>query len=132
MRFNNSAINEFQKGKECGDESFVVPPTLFEIIKTFVFVEIPYCRLNEIKSKHFLKKFHKFTNSSFRVVITWKTRNIRSLLTLKEKNDYKSCVVYKRDCSCGSRYIGETKRNPEVRWNKHNNPTKSSETSEHL
>ena len=132
MRFNNSAINEFQKGKECGDESFVVPPTLFEIIKTFIFVEIPYCRLNEIKSKHFLKKFHKFTNSSFRVVITWKTRNIQSLLTLKEKNDYKSCVVYKRDCSCGSRYIGETKRNAEVRWNKHNNPTKSSETSEYL
>ena len=66
------------------------------------------------------------------MVITWKTRNIRSLLTLKEKNDYKSCVVYKRDCSCGSRYIGETKRNTEVRWNKHNNPTKSSETSKYL
>ena len=66
------------------------------------------------------------------MVITWKTRNIQSLLTLKEKNDYKSCVVYKRDCSCGSRYIGETKRNAEVRWNKHNNPTKSSETSEYL
>ena len=41
-------------------------------------------------------------------------------------------VVYKGDCSCGSRYIGETKRNAEVRWNEHNNPTKSSEPSKHL
>ena len=60
------------------------------------------------------------------MVITWKTRNIRSLFPLKDKNDYKSCVIYKGDCSCGSRYIGETKCNAEVRWNEHNNPTKSS------
>ena len=66
------------------------------------------------------------------MVITWKTRNIRSLFPLKDKNDYKSCVIYKGDCSCGSRYIGETKRNAEVRWNEHNNPTKSSEPSKHL
>ena len=66
------------------------------------------------------------------MVTTWKTRNIRSLFPLKDKNDYKSCVIYKGDCSCGSRYIGETKRNAEVRWNEHNNPTKSSEPSKHL
>ena len=35
-------------------------------------------------------------------------------------------------CSCGSWYIGETKRNAEVRWNKHYNPTESSELSKHL
>ena len=132
LRFINSVVNEFQKGKECGDESFIIPTSLFEIAKPFIFVEIPYCELNEIKSKHFLKKFHKFTNNSFRMVITWKTRNIRSLFPLKDKNDYKSCVIYKGDCSCGSRYIGETKRNAEVRWNEHNNPTKSSEPSKHL
>ena len=79
-----------------------------------------------------MKKFHKFTNNSFRMVITWKTRNIKSLFRLKNKNDCKSCVIYKGDCSCGSRYIGETKRNAEVRWNEHNNPTKSSEPSKHL
>ena len=66
------------------------------------------------------------------MVITWKTRNIRSLFPLKDKNNYKSCVIYKGDCSCGLRYIGETKRNAEVIWNKHNNPTKSSEPSKHL
>ena len=54
------------------------------------------------------------------------------VIILKDKNDYKSCVIYKGDCSCGSRYIGETKRNAKVRWNEHNNPTKSSEPSKHL
>ena len=66
------------------------------------------------------------------MVITWKTRNIRSLFSLKDKNHYKSSAIYKGDCSCGSRYIGETKCNPEVRWNEHNNLTKSSEPSKQL
>ena len=42
------------------------------------------------------------------------------------------CVIYKGDCSSGSRYTGETKCNVEVRWNEHNNPTKSSEPSKYL
>ena len=75
----NSVINEFQKGKDCGDESFIIPTGLFEIAKSVIFVEIHYCELNEIKLKHFLKKVHKFTNNSFRMVITWKTRNMQSL-----------------------------------------------------
>ena len=66
------------------------------------------------------------------MVITCKTRNIQSLFPLKDKSDYKSCVIYKGDCSCGSRYIGETKGNTEVRWNEHNNPTKCSEPSKLL
>ena len=66
------------------------------------------------------------------MVITWKSRNMRSLFLFKDKNDYKSRDIYKGVCSCGSRYIGETKRNAEVRWNEHNNPTKSSEPSKHL
>ena len=85
LRFINSMVNEFQKSKECRDESFIIPPTLFAITKSFIFLEIPYCEPNEIKSKHFLKKCHKFTNNSFRMVITWKTRNIQSLSPLKEK-----------------------------------------------
>ena len=130
LRFINSVVNEFQKGKECGDESFIIPPSLFEITKHFILAEILYCELNEIKSKHFLKKFHKFTNN--RILITWKARNIRFMFPLKGKNNYKSCVIYKVDCSCGSRYIGETKRNAEVRWNEHNNPTKTSKPSKRL
>ena len=45
----------------------------------------------------------------------------------------KKCnLIYKGVCPCGSRYIGETKLNAEVRWREHNNPTKSSEPSKHL
>ena len=50
---------------------------------------------------------------------------------MKDKNGYKSCVIYIGECSCGSHYIGETKRNEEVRWNEYSNPTKSSEPSKH-
>ena len=46
------------------------------------------------------------------------------MFPLKDKNDYNS--------SCGSRYIGETKRSAEVRWNEHNKPTEFSEPSKHL
>ena len=33
LRFINSVINKFRKGKECEDESFIIPPSLFEITK---------------------------------------------------------------------------------------------------
>ena len=80
----------------------------------------------------FLKKFHKFNNNSFKIALTWKRWNIRSLFPLKDRSVYKSCVIYKEGHSCGSRYIGDTKSNAEVRWNEHNNLTKSSEPSKHL
>ena len=103
-----------------------------EITKTFISIGISYSEFNKIKSKHFLKKFQRFTNNNFRIVTTWKTRNIRSLFPLKDKNDYKFCTIYIGDCSCGSSYIGGTNRNAEVRWNKYNNTTKRSEPSKHL
>ena len=132
LRFINSVINEFQKNKNTLEESFIIPPNFFEEEKPFISIEIPYCELNETKSKHFLKKFHTFTKESFRLVIIWKTRKIRTLFPLKDKNDYQSCVIYKGICSCGSCYIGETKRNTLTRWGEHNNPTNKSEPSKHL
>ena len=42
LRFIKSVVNEFQKGKKCGDESFIIPSSLFEITKPFIFVKIPY------------------------------------------------------------------------------------------
>ena len=49
-----------------------------------------------------------------------------------DESSYKWCVIYKRHCSSGSRYIGETICNAKVRWNKHVNPTKSSKQPKHL
>ena len=42
LRLINSVVNEFQKGKECEDESFIIPTSLLEIAKPLIFVEIPY------------------------------------------------------------------------------------------
>ena len=39
LRFINSVVNEFQKGEECGDENFIIPPSLFEIIRTKIFLK---------------------------------------------------------------------------------------------
>ena len=30
LRFINSVVNKFQKGKKCGDESFIIPTSFFE------------------------------------------------------------------------------------------------------
>ena len=54
----------------------VLTCSLLEITKPFIFVEIPYREVNEIKPQHFLKKFHKFTDDGFRVKITWKTSEV--------------------------------------------------------
>ena len=72
----------------------------------------------------FISNLLKTSFEQIGVLITWKTRNIQSLFPLKNKSNYKSCVTYNGDCSCGSRYNDETKRNAEVRWNEHNNATK--------
>ena len=58
LRFIKTVVNEFLKGKEYGNKGFIIPLSLNEIIKSFLFTEIPYCEMIEIKSKDFLKKFH--------------------------------------------------------------------------
>ena len=85
--------------------------------------------LNEIKSK---LCSNKSTNDGITAAIRWKTINIQSLYPLKDKNDYKSWVIYKRDCFCGSHFIDETTCNAEVRWNEHNNPAKGPELLKYL
>ena len=100
---------KIKKLSEFGQDEETVISVFYVLFEGFI--SRREMKLNEIKSKNFLKKFHKFTNDVFRVVITWKTRNLRSLFPLKDKSGYKWCVADKRDCSCGSRYIDETKRN---------------------
>ena len=71
ITFINSVVNNFQKGWEFGDESFIIQPSLLKITKYFTSIKMPYCELDEIKPKHILNKLHKLTNNSLRVVITW-------------------------------------------------------------
>ena len=48
-------------------------------------------------------------------IVLRSARNIKSLFPLKEKAAHRSCIIYKRKCSCKLSYIPETKRNSEVR-----------------
>ena len=131
-RFVNSIIREFNAVKENDESDFIIPPWLFEGKKKVVLVETPFCLKNEISSKHFIKKFNKFTKNTFAVRIKWLTQKVKNLIRVKDKSLHQACKIYKGICSCGESYIGERVRNVEVRWGEHNNPTKVSNPSKHI
>ena len=73
-KFLSSVIHQFFISKN--NDSFIIPPDLFEESKPFIFVEIPYCEENGNASKHFIKKFEAFTNQRYRVAIKWIARKV--------------------------------------------------------
>ena len=100
---------------------------MFELLK------LPFCEENELKSKDFIKKFHKFTNNNFRPAISWKTRKMKTLFKIKYENLYPACKICYGECEhCGDNYIGETVRNVVTRWSEHNNPDHKSEPAKHI
>ena len=64
--------------------------------------------------------------------VKWNTKKVKTLFKLKSNNPHPSCKIYEGTCSCGETYIGETKRNVEVRWSEHNSLGGNSEPSKHL
>ena len=60
-------------------------------------------------------------------VVIWKTRNIRSLFSLKDKTSHVSSVVYNGKCNCGENYICETGWNVTMKLDKHSDIDKNSE-----
>ena len=63
----------------------------FDIPKSFILIELPFCSNSKIKSKHFLKKFYRFTKDRFEVAIKWKTRQVKTLFPLQNKSIHPSC-----------------------------------------
>ena len=51
---------------------------------------------------------------------------------LKDHVVHKANVIYKETCSCSKLYVGEAKRNTEVRWKEHCFTKKTSEVGDHL
>ena len=86
--FFNSGIKQYNnKTKEQqidNEDDYIIPPYLFEKEKPFVLLKLPFCEKNEPKSKDFIKKFNKFTNTNFRLANSWKTRKIKSLFKIKD------------------------------------------------
>ena len=54
---------------------------------------------------------------------------MRNLFRLKNKNFHQACAMYEGVCTCKENYIGETKRNVEIRWEEHSGINKRSEPS---
>ena len=55
------------------------------------------------------------------------------MFPLKDRIKHKANIVDKEICSSKESYIGETKRNAEIRWKEHcSNNDKKSEVAEHL
>ena len=64
--------------------------------------------------------------------IIWKTKKVKQLFNLKDKNPYPSSVIYEGICTCGENYIGETIKNLKTRTLEHENPKNSSEPAKHI
>ena len=95
-------------------------------------IEVPYCEKNETSSKRFLKKFYKLTNDLYEIKIKLITKKMRNLFRLKSNNPHPACAIYEGVCTCKENYIGETKRNVEIRWQEHSDINKISEPPRHL
>ena len=99
--FVNGVINQYNKTNEQqkdNDDDYVIPQYLLEDEKSFILLKLRSCKQNELKSEDFIKKFHKFTNDNFRLTISWKTRNIKSLFEIKDQNQYPPFKIYYREC----------------------------------
>ena len=84
-RFIESIIRDFIAPLD-KDETFIIPPNMFEVKKPFLLLEIPYCEQNEIASKRFIKKFHQFTAEKYDIAVKWLTKKVKSLFPLNDRN----------------------------------------------
>ena len=83
---------------------------MFDERKT-VYFQLPFCKTNEQKMKSIVNKLEEFTNNKVKFIYHWKTRKLKFLFHLKHKAN----IIYKGIYSCKESYIGETKRNAEIR-----------------
>ena len=131
--FVNSVINQFEeKISAVSADDLIIPEFLFAEPRKFVLIEIPFCLSNERLSKRFLAKLKQFTKNKIDFAIKWSTKKVKQLFKLKSRNPHPSCKIYEGICSCSQVYIGETKRNVEVRWKEHENINKDSNPARHL
>ena len=62
----------------------VIPDWLFEACSNILF-KPPYCPSNEHDVKRFFGIIKSFTGDKIKLIVLWSTRNIKSLLPLKDK-----------------------------------------------
>ena len=133
-KFVDSVIRNYLNPQQDKDDDLpLIPSFFFEKPPPFILIELPYCTQNERLSKYFIRKIKTFLEVDCTIVIKWITRKTRTLYSLKSKNPHPSCKIYQGVCNeCGLSYIGETKRNVEVRWGEHDDTKGKSEPAIHL
>ena len=82
--------------------------------------------------KGIICKLDEYANYKIKFRYSWKTWKLRPLFPLKDPIYHKANITYKGTCPCKEFYIGQTKRNSEVRWNEHCSLKKTSEEGDHL
>lgn len=127
-RFIESIIGR----NKSNDNELIIPNWLFLEPKKEIFIRIPFCPKNEICINKILKQLEQFCNEKFCFKVIWNTRKIKSLFPVKDKVKHHSNVIYEGKCSCDERYVGETKRNAEIRWREHQSNDGKSEPAKHL
>ena len=132
--YPNGFVDETIKNFKFSRTERIIPENFFEEESDApIFrIRLPFCPKNENLSRTFLRKLRSFIGESCQIFIIWNTSKIRSLFPLKDKNLHPNCVVYEGECSCGSKYIGETSKCFHLRKNEHEDTKKVSECSKHL
>ena len=83
IKFTESFIRTFRQNDNNVDtEKYIVPPNLFEVVKSVILFEISFCPKNETSYKQFIKMFHQLTNNTSDVRINWLTMKMRTLFQL--------------------------------------------------
>ena len=126
--FTKSVILDLKKMDE---NEPIIPDWLFQE-RSKVLSKFPYCPRDEYEVKRLIDKIGSFTGGKIMPIVLRSTGNIKSLFPLKNKVGHRSCVIYEGRGSCKLSYIEETKRNSEVRWKGHKDPTGKSEYAKHL
>ena len=125
----NSVKKFDEKCNSNTQDDYIILPDFFDVPKPLVLAEILYCPRNETLSKRFIKKFHEFTNNSYKIRIKRVTNRVKQLFKQKSKNPHPSCVIYEGVCVCEQTYIGEMRHNVELRWEEHENTSKDSKSA---
>ena len=67
---------------------------------TIVLIDVPFCNENEKVSKQLLRKLKVFTKGKYDFRFVWKTKKVKQLFPLKEKNSYPSYKIYEEVRFC--------------------------------
>ena len=95
-------------------------------------LKLPYWEKNEARLKAYIRTFHRFTNSEYRLAIKWNKRNFSFSFFFFFENLYPACKIYSCKYLHCKDYVGESIGSNATRQSEHNNPIYKSEPAQHI